>query len=180
MTPVPQTTAPPATERHHPQRLRLRPKDPVTGHVDGAWWPGSRDLVTELPALLSTTAVRTGEIARVSYSLPEWDPAPRRVAHEDRRIRLEGFNWQSAHTVDLIAVDGRRLTLLVVPATTDPTHARRTMSLAVERDNTRTAGELLAAGATAAPPATDPSQHALAGWEAEGGRRQERGSRWTP
>lgn len=30
-------------------RLRLKPKAPTTGYVDGAWWPHSADLPTELP-----------------------------------------------------------------------------------------------------------------------------------
>jgi hypothetical protein len=33
-------------------RLKLKPKAPTTGYVDGAWWPRSRDLSAELPALL--------------------------------------------------------------------------------------------------------------------------------
>jgi len=34
-------------------RLRLKPKAPGTGYVDGAWWPHSRSLVEELPDLLA-------------------------------------------------------------------------------------------------------------------------------
>ena len=33
-------------------RLRLKPKAPTTGYVDGAWWPRSDDLAIELPDLL--------------------------------------------------------------------------------------------------------------------------------
>ena len=39
-------------------RLRLKPKAPTTGWVDGGWWPRSRDLAAELPGLLSVLAVR--------------------------------------------------------------------------------------------------------------------------
>lgn len=61
-----------------PLRLRSRPKAPATGYVDGAWWPRSHDLTTELPpAVLS---VRLGEIPRVNYHLSDWDAAPRRIA----------------------------------------------------------------------------------------------------
>ena len=32
-------------------RLRLKPKAPHSGYVDGAWWPHTRNLSTELPDL---------------------------------------------------------------------------------------------------------------------------------
>ena len=35
--------------RAHQLRLRLKPKAPRTGYVDGAWWPRSHDLAAELP-----------------------------------------------------------------------------------------------------------------------------------
>jgi hypothetical protein len=50
------TTAPTAEE--HALRLRLKPKGPTTGYVDGAWWPRSADLVGELPELFAVLAVR--------------------------------------------------------------------------------------------------------------------------
>ncbi len=43
-------------------RLRLKPKAPSTGHVDGAWWPHSDDLAAELPDLLAVLSVRLGPI----------------------------------------------------------------------------------------------------------------------
>ncbi|HVW42390.1 MAG TPA: DUF5994 family protein, partial [Amycolatopsis sp.] len=47
------------TEQPRPAlRLRLKPKAPTTGYVDGAWWPRPRDLSAELPALLAVLAVR--------------------------------------------------------------------------------------------------------------------------
>ena len=61
------STAPPAVtaneQPRYPLRLRLRPKALTTGYVDGAWWPRSRDLAAELPALLAVPAVRLGGVA---------------------------------------------------------------------------------------------------------------------
>ncbi|MFD7400682.1 DUF5994 family protein, partial [Streptomyces virginiae] len=34
-----------------PARLSLTPKTALAGQLDGAWWPRSRDLEAELPAL---------------------------------------------------------------------------------------------------------------------------------
>ncbi|WP_410639151.1 DUF5994 family protein [Amycolatopsis sp. lyj-346] len=51
-----------AADEHasHSPRLRLKPKAPTTGYVDGAWWPTSRDLTAELPPILAVLAVRLG------------------------------------------------------------------------------------------------------------------------
>jgi Family of unknown function (DUF5994) len=35
----------------HTPRLRLKPKAPQSGYVDGAWWPHSEDLTAERPDL---------------------------------------------------------------------------------------------------------------------------------
>ncbi|MFD4672569.1 DUF5994 family protein [Lentzea sp. NPDC058450] len=87
--------APPAprgsVQPRYPLRLRLRPKAPTTGHVDGARWPRTRDLAAELPVLLAVPAVRLGDNPRVSDDLTEWETAPRQVAVGGVRIRRSGF-----------------------------------------------------------------------------------------
>src|SRR5439155_16889727 len=70
MTSAPIVTSPqPAFMADEPpgltQRFQLRPEAPTTGHVDGAWWPRSRDLAAELPALLAALAARLGRVHRV-------------------------------------------------------------------------------------------------------------------
>jgi Family of unknown function (DUF5994) len=52
-------------------RLRLKPKAPTTGYVDGAWWPHSADLPIELPDRLAVLSVRLGPIDRAIYNLTE-------------------------------------------------------------------------------------------------------------
>ena len=64
------------TPPEHTPRLRLKPKAPHTGYVDGAWWPRSDDLTTELPDLLAVLSVRHGPIDRVLYKLNDWAKAP--------------------------------------------------------------------------------------------------------
>jgi len=139
--------APPAvTANEQPRyslRLRLRPKALTTGYVDGAWWPRSRDLAAELPALLAVLAVRLGEIPRVSYNLTEWDSAPRQIAAAGVRVRLSGFWSRPPHTVDVVAWDRRRLTLLLVSPDTEPSAAHHSMMRAAQRENTDTVEVLL-------------------------------------
>jgi hypothetical protein len=130
----PNTTlpAPPPTEA----RLRLKPEAPATGHVDGAWWPRSRDLSAELPALLTAVTTRLGRIDRVTYHLGEWPSSRRRLSFDDHVVRLEGFRSQHADTLTVIGWDRHRLTLLVVPPETGPDVAQHTLATAVDRDDT--------------------------------------------
>jgi hypothetical protein len=165
------------------QRLRLRPSAPTTGHVDGAWWPRSRDLAAELPSLLAALGAHLGDVLRVSYNLTEWDSTPRRIIGDGRQIRLDGFISRPAHTVDVLAADRHRLTLLVVPSNTDPAAAHQTMAITADRGNTQTVDDLLAAGVSVAASTqrtTDLTRIALAGWEADGGRIPEQERKHTP
>jgi hypothetical protein len=100
-----------------PLRLKLRTKAPTTGYVDGAWWPRSRDLSAELPALLAALAVRLGRIQHMSYNLTDWDAAPRRIIVDGRPVYLGGVHSRS-HTVDVIGPNEPRITLLVIPPET--------------------------------------------------------------
>lgn len=148
-------------------RLKLKPKAPATGYVDGAWWPRSRDLSAELPTLLAVLAIRLGAVERVSYNLATWEAAPRRLDVNGRQLRLGGFHAQHAHTVDVIGANGARLTLLVLPPGADPDAAHRTLITASRRDNVDSIASLLAA--TAAPERATGNDPAMGRWEFEGG-----------
>ena len=123
--------------------MKLKPKAPTTGCVDGAWWPRSRDLSAELPALLAVLAVRLGHVQRVTYNLTAWDPAPRRLILNDQPVRLSGFHSQHTHTVDVLGRDGPRITLLVVPPETKQATAHQVILRAARRGNIDTIGDLL-------------------------------------
>lgn len=125
-------------------RLRLKPKAPTTGFVDGAWWPRSRDLATELPALLAVLAVRPGRIERVTYNLTRWQPATRRLTIQGHTVRLEGFVSQQPDTVTVTGQGRQRLTLLVVPPETSSVAAHHALMTASQRDNVDTTEALLA------------------------------------
>jgi hypothetical protein len=157
-------------------RLRLKPKAPITGYVDGAWWPRSRDLPAELPALLAVLAIRLGRIERVTYNLTWWRPAARRLTMDGRAIRLEGFRSQHLDTVTVIGDDQQRLTLLVVPPATNPAAAHHVLMAASHRNNLDSIETLLAPslvtsfavpGNADGAELTDPVAQR---WETDGGR----------
>ncbi len=165
-----------ATESvRHALRLKLKPKAPVTGSVDGAWWPRSLDLPTELPALVEVLAIRLGRVERVSYHLGAWDAAPRRIDVDGRPLRLGGYRAQNPHTVDVVGSTGRRITLLVLPPSTEEAIARQVLMQAGRRDDADSIDELFApVGAPIAAVAAQPDGYledpAVDRWEVDGGR----------
>jgi hypothetical protein len=129
-----------ASDRRHdgPERrprLRLKRKGPITGYVDGAWWPRSDDLTSELPDLLAVLLVRLGDVARVMYVLDEWVKAPRKLRIGGRLVRLDGYHRQPSNTVEVQDARGTRIVLLVVPPQTNPDDAHNIAMAASTTDN---------------------------------------------
>jgi hypothetical protein len=125
-------------------RLRLKPDARATGFADGAWWPRSRDLAVELPAGLAGLAARLGRIRRVSYNLGGWAAVDGQVEVGGRLVRLGGFRFQGADTVDVIDADRGRIILMVVPPATAPDIARSVSMTAASQDNVDRVSDLLA------------------------------------
>ena len=154
-----------APSEHEHLRLRLKPRGPVTGFVDGGWWPRSRDLPAELPALLAVLAIRIGPVERVSYHLEDWGPVPRRTTVDGRRVRLAGYRSQHPATIDVLSA-GHRVTLLVVAPETTPHTAHGVLMAAGRRANTDCIDELLL---TRADDSADPDEAAQQRWDQDGG-----------
>ncbi|MBI3224279.1 MAG: hypothetical protein HYZ39_04370 [Mycolicibacterium cosmeticum] len=108
-------------------RLRLKPKGSPLGRADGAWWPHSADLASELPDLLAVLSVRLGRIARVLYNVGEWAEPPRKLVTGGRTVRLDGYLRQPADTIEILGLDGERLILLVIPPGAESHSAHSTM-----------------------------------------------------
>jgi Family of unknown function (DUF5994) len=124
-------------------RLRLKPKAPLSGYVDGAWWPHSDDLAAELPDLLAVLSVRLGPIDRVIYSLNEWAKAPRKLANDGRTVRLDGYRLQPVNTVEVLGLNRKKIVLLVVSPQADPDQAHAIMMTAAGPNNALTVNSLL-------------------------------------
>ncbi|WP_198407023.1 DUF5994 family protein [Nocardia terpenica] len=162
----------PHTGRHPPitseARLRLRSDASIPGHIDGAWWPRRDDLAAELPDLLNKLRLRLGPIHRVTYHLPEWPSVPRRLTDDGRHVRLDGYRFKPAHTLDVLGVSGDRIDLLVIPPNTSPDVARATMRATTHPAHPATAAELLETTARTHNEITE-RQAAERTWDAEGG-----------
>jgi hypothetical protein len=138
-TNVGQRNSPP----EHTPRLRLKPKAPQSGYVDGAWWPRSDDLPTELPDLLAVLSVRLGPIDRVIFNRNEWATPSARFATGGRRVRLDGYRLQPANTVEVLGLNRNKIVLLVVPPNADPDKAHATLMAAAAPSNGSTVDSLL-------------------------------------
>lgn len=149
-------------------RLRLKPKAPQSGYVDGAWWPHTDELTVELPDLLAVLSVRLGRVSRVLYHLKAWTKAPRKFVAGGREVRLDGYRRQPINTIEVLGLDGDRIVLLVVPPRTDANDAHSTMMAAAQPNNAATVDGLLMVSPR------DRARRTLAArarerWESEGG-----------
>jgi hypothetical protein len=131
------------TSPAHTPRLRLKPKAPESGYVDGAWWPHSTDLTTELPDLLSVLSVRLGPIGRVIYNVNEWAEPPARIVADGRTVRLGGYRLQPVHTVEVLGLNRSKIVLLVVSPHADPEQAHAIMMTAAGPSDASTVESLL-------------------------------------
>ena len=127
----------------HTPRLRLKPKAPQSGYVDGAWWPHSEDLTAELPDLLSVLSVRLGPIGRVMYNLNEWAKPPAKFATGGRTVRLDGYSRQPVNTVEALGLNRTKIVLLVISPHADPGQAHAIMMTAAGPSNASTVESLL-------------------------------------
>jgi Family of unknown function (DUF5994) len=132
----------PSTTLTDRPRLNLKADDSASGSVDGAWWPDSRDLAVELPAVTAEASARLGPVERVAYNIDAWEPVPRKIRIADATVRMAGFHSLDFDTVQLIGAR-RRLILLIVPPETDEKTARSVLAAAARVGNTDTVDALL-------------------------------------
>ena len=133
------STASDAVPTRVPLRLELRPA-PVAGHVDGGWWPQSRDLRVESADLVDHFPPETGRINRLLFSRPDWDDGVvdgrglRRIQAARGPVKVGSFPGDDTHQMILAMASGRQLRLLVVPSNTDESEAHRLLNASSEED----------------------------------------------
>ncbi|EFL16135.1 DUF5994 family protein [Streptomyces sp. C] len=124
--------------------LRLQTTHSREGVLDGAWWPRSRDVATELPDLIRALTAHLGPLTRVGLDVDAWEEVPTRVVVDDKVVRLDTFPVGD-DTVLVTRGDNDHFSLLVVPPDTTPDAARDFMARAVRADNVTQAAEILIA-----------------------------------
>ncbi|MFB7586386.1 DUF5994 family protein [Streptomyces sp. NPDC056169] len=132
--------------------LRLETTHSREGVLDGAWWPRSRDVATELPALIQALTTHLGPIARVGLDTDAWGEVPTRLVVDDQVVRLDSYPVGD-DTVLITRGDNDHFALLVIPPHTTADAARAAMARAVDAGNVTQAAEILVA--TLPEPVTD-------------------------
>lgn len=125
-----------------PLRLRLG-AGPGQDRLDGAWWPYSRDLESEMSELVQKFPASHAPVSRALYSRPDWDTAPRKVTAGHRVIKVGSFPRDDTHVLIVQLSDRRRLTLLVVPPEFTPGQGEEALLAGSTGGNRHTAAELL-------------------------------------
>jgi hypothetical protein len=127
MTLAPPPPGPSSTDA----RLRLAPRTHrarQARRIDGAWWPRSYDLTSELPSLLGGLPRAWGQISSIVVNGGRWTASPGRMLVANQVVRLRRTNLpQAADTVCLLAPGLGRRDLLVVPPDAGETEAGQLM-----------------------------------------------------
>jgi Family of unknown function (DUF5994) len=81
-------------------RMRLKPAHRSCGFVQGAWWPRSTELGSELPSLLAALSLRVGSIDSVLYHEDDWTPAPLSIKHQGDQVIVSAHQeWPNVVSV---------------------------------------------------------------------------------
>ncbi|MEU3524758.1 DUF5994 family protein [Streptomyces sp. NPDC038707] len=106
-----------SSRRAPPQPARLS-LTPAPGGLDGMWWPRSRALTRELPALTAALVEQWGRITGVTVHPAYWPVIPRWVSVAGRTVQVDwSTETQDPHRLTLSLRDGRRDVLVIPPET---------------------------------------------------------------
>jgi hypothetical protein len=130
-------------------RLALRPVSPSRrpGELDGAWWPRSRDLTSELSALADVLDPLWGRITRIAVNPVHWPVIPRNVVVNGHVVKVGWFTAElDPYRILLLSYTAGRWDLLVIPPETGAPSAARLLAAASASTGPRlTATALMAA-----------------------------------
>ncbi|MFI9568335.1 DUF5994 family protein [Streptomyces rishiriensis] len=169
LSPTPHDRLSSSSPTSSPLRLALAPIGTRPALLDGAWWPRSRDLGAELPALTSALDPLWGRITRVTVNPTLWPVIPRTVPVAGHVVKVGWFlPEQDPHELLLLSYRVGRWNLLVVPPRTDAASAAWLMAAASDPLGTSTASRLMEQVARLRT-ATETDRAVEAVWDSEGG-----------
>ncbi|MFH8513774.1 DUF5994 family protein [Streptomyces gelaticus] len=151
-----------------PTRLSLTPKTTLAGQLDGAWWPYSRNLLTELPSLVEALEGRWGRITRAMVNPTRWPIVPHKAPVTGHIVHVGWFTEQDPDKMILLSRTAGRCDLLVVPPETEPASAARLMTAAAVPGSVLTAGVLMSEEAATGRRMRD-ARSSQDAWETDGG-----------
>ena len=115
-------------------RLLLRDRDEPPEDIDGAWWPRTDNLTTELHDLIVALTPRLGATTRITFDWNSLSLSQRGIDPPDG-IDVEGaLSGQPAGVMYVFGLDDRRLRLRVVDPATETHHADAQLNEAAGTD----------------------------------------------
>ena len=138
----PHPVSEPATSGRAPLRLRMA-EHPGRNHLDGGWWPQSRDLALELADLVDHFPPHAGRIVRALVSPPDWDSALRRVPVTGGYVKVGSFPRDDTHLIHLTTSNRTVLRVLVVPPGFTHAQGDEALLASATAGNAHSARELL-------------------------------------
>jgi hypothetical protein len=112
-------------------RLLLRARGDASDGVDGAWWPRTVNLTTELHDLITALTERLGATERLTFDWNALSISQRNLDRADG-VQVTGpLPEQPPDIMYVFGTDGRRLQLLIIPPATDADDAFETMQRSV-------------------------------------------------
>jgi Family of unknown function (DUF5994) len=106
-------------------RLALCDRDRTRGAIDGAWWPKSFDLGSELPDLVAVFGSWIGPVHRVVYDPSVWVSAPSRVLGRNAMISVDPYRLVFRDIIYLMGTHSRDAVLFVVSPSSSGEEAQR-------------------------------------------------------
>jgi hypothetical protein len=150
-------------------RLSLVPAGSAPARIDGAWWPYSRDLTAELPALVDVLDERWERVTRITVNPTHWPVVPHKVQVHGHVVKVGWFKQeQDEHELMLLGHRVGRWDLLVIPPRTPPATAAWLMAAAADPLRTATGSQLMAEAGRRAVEQNQGAPEDV--WDSEGGR----------
>lgn len=131
-----------APSKAETKRLALSRAGSAHGCVDGAWWPTSADLGSELPDLVAVFSRWIGSIHRIVYDPVLWTTAPSRLIKHGSAISVDPYRMVNRETIALMGTHSRSAVLFVVSPAAPAVIAHKMLDL-VERSAEPVAAALL-------------------------------------
>lgn len=115
------------------------------GLLDGAWWPRSRGLAHELPALIGLLDHRWGRITHVTVKPTYWPLNPWQVRATGHVVHMGRFGREQDPRIrSLLTCTVDRWNPVIIPPGSGPSAAARPMAAAADPHHHGTAAALIA------------------------------------
>ena len=125
---------------------RLSLLDPPVDGMQGAWWPRTRQLSSELSDLNSFLIGKHGLMHRITYAPTDWDEpeiGQCRATKAGSFVRLSISATLARHTLLIHTLHNTSIRLLVIPPSFDQIQARWALQLVLRSNGRCNAEEIL-------------------------------------